>query len=858
MTTRKKVTSKNFLLPFLSLFSTSSTSVVMEADNLHLTAGVQYARNHNYNKAEIEFDLLLSFNRTHALGFYYRGCTRLHLNKFELAVEDFDSAISSLHLPPGYELQALYKRGFAHQKLHKLDLALDDYRLFLNRAKENDKNDFIHKAHFSIGSMYAALNQNEQAIRHFNNAIKTSGNSIEDKQKIYYLHRGRAYAFCADFGAARDDLCTVIQESNDDFLKGCAYNELGEHDKALKEFNLCLKTGLKNNESSLSIETFDDHVRFRRGLSYACLNLHDSGIADYQHILDKPNRASTSTIADRTFFRKGMSSIALNDTYDALINFNKSILLNNRQRDVFYARGMLHFTLGRHEAAVYDHRRALELGESKPLLSSIYQTFYNTHNHDHEEISPHISLQKKLREAEAALKYCKEQGSSPEEQHRRIAEYKQQLAPYTNDPETAHHSAREHIQKACSSSVTMKTYHNIALDINDLYAAQILCKKYPGGIASERIVNQFVTSTMGGILKLSEVLEECTMKNNWEDLLNALYELDDISDVKSSNHFILFRSKFVRIQLGKVKLMQTTSEKFKNSPSQQEFYKLLMIRLCNLFDATRAATTGIFQHALTGTFTKVSYVPKLLGYLCQFLPVGAEATKNVFGICETGSKKLDEIRIQNALIHIGCLDDQKKLNEAANNIAEKLTIMYERQIQRFPTVQDDPNIIKKNKENEVCSCVKCYQWCCTCFEKSKNRILNEREASNIMSIVQYAFELFVNSITKFEVSEVNNIADLNDFFVNSICDLAHWSKIYDRIVSVKIQPKDALKDSDHWTTYEFFRRPGIRFGEKDIRVDKHMDIKKFGYREPTWKEVGLYKNEQGELDRLGFKNINES
>ncbi|CAF2840450.1 unnamed protein product [Rotaria sp. Silwood2] len=825
----------------------------------HLTIGLQYARNYDYAKAETEFDLLLSSDRTNVLGLYYRGCTRIHLNKFELAVEDFNSAISSSNLSHEYELQALYKRGFAHQKLYQFNFALDNYRQFLNRTKEKSKNELIHKAYFSIGTIHAALNRNEQAVRHFGDAIRTSSGSMEDEQKVYYLHRGRAHAFCADFKAARDDLYIVIIESNNSFFKGCAYNELGQHDQALQQFNLFYESQLRNNNKSSSlVEILDDHARFRRGLSYASLNRHDNAIADYQRILDNSNRSTSSTIADRIFFRKGMSSMALNDVHDALINFNKSISFNNHQSDVFYARGMLHFTLGRHDAAVNDHRHALELGEANSIVPSIYQTFYHTHKYNRDDVNSHVFHQKKLREAETALKHCKEQGLSLEEPHRQIAEHQQQFAPYTHDPEKTHHLAQKHIQEALSFSTTRQMYDDITFAISKLYEAQILCDKYPGGVASERIVNQFVTSTMEGILKMSEIFQKCALETNWEDLLNTLYELNDISDTKSNNPFNLFRLTYVRIELNKAKMIQKTSEKFKDSPQQHEFCMLLVIRLCNLFDATRAATTGIFQHALTGTFTKVSYIPKLLGYICDFLPMGSEVVKSVFSICESGLKQLDEIRIQNALIHVGCLDNREKLNETADKISDKLTIMYKRQVQRFPASKDDPNIVKKNDEKKSCWCTKCCQSCCNCLKKSKNRILNEREASNIQNIVQYAFELLVNSLTELEVSEVNNTADLNSFFINSICHLSYLPKIYCHIALTKIQPKDAINDADYWNTYDFFRRPGVRFEENDIRADKYMDVKKFDYREPSWNEVRWYKNDQKKLDTLGFKKYNES
>ncbi|CAF4571150.1 unnamed protein product, partial [Rotaria magnacalcarata] len=65
---------------------------------------------------------------------------------------------------------------------------------------------------------------------------------------------------------------------------------------------------------------------------------------------------------------------------------------------------------------------------------------------------------KQLREAEAALKHCKEQGLPPEEQHRRLAEYQQQLAPYMSDPEETHRQALKHIQEVLKYPTPRKMY----------------------------------------------------------------------------------------------------------------------------------------------------------------------------------------------------------------------------------------------------------------------------------------------------------------------------------------------------------------------------------------------------------------
>jgi tetratricopeptide (TPR) repeat protein len=135
----------------------------------------------------------------------------------------------------------LYKRGFVRYKQSQFDSALDDYRRFLTECDKNKRNDLKHKGFFGIGCVHATLNQHEQAIRCFGDAIKSSKGSSEDKKKLYYLHRGRALGCCARYSEAKADLDLVIEQSNDHFVKGCAYNELDQHQLAVEQFDYLLE-----------------------------------------------------------------------------------------------------------------------------------------------------------------------------------------------------------------------------------------------------------------------------------------------------------------------------------------------------------------------------------------------------------------------------------------------------------------------------------------------------------------------------------------------------------------------------------------------------------------------------------------
>ena len=497
----------------------------MTTTDQHLINGRQHARNGEYATAIREFDLLLASDQTQVDGLYYRGCAKLQLQQYQSAIDDFDSAISSQRLSSEHQLQALFKRGYVHYKRNQFDLALDDYRQFLTKCEEDNRGDLKHRGFFGIGCIHATLNQHQQAIECFGDAIGSSRDHNEDGQKLYYLHRGRAFACCAKYNEAKADLNLVIEQSDDSFIKGCAYNELGQHQDAIQQFNCLLENRSQTTAKIFSsADIFEENARFRRGLSHASLNAHREALEDYQYILERSKEPTSLSIIDRIFFRQGMSNMALNDTHKAFINFNKSISINDQQSDVFYARGMLHSTLGRHDAAVHDHHQAMQLSGLHPMSSSIYKTLYYTHQHGNDTIIRNI-YQNKLNAAQKALGECKQNGLHEVECHRCVAEALQQLAPYTHDPQATHQKARPHIEAALKLAPKPQTCDIMINAIHQLREAQILCEKYPGGIASKRIVEQFISLTATGATQMSRALQHCSTSQDWKDLFDTFTDL---------------------------------------------------------------------------------------------------------------------------------------------------------------------------------------------------------------------------------------------------------------------------------------------------------------------------------------------
>lgn len=813
-----------------------------------LSTGLQFARNKQYKEAVEEFTKLVSREQTYADAFFYRGCAYLQLGEYKKAINDFNLAIPSSKFSTKHEPLAFYKRGYAYYKTNQFDSALDDYRYYLKRCEnpEEQNNCFPHKGYFQMGIIYAAMNQNDEAISHFKDAIDNSEGSEEAKQKLYYLHRGRAYACIAKYDEAEKDLKFVLQKNDDSFAKGCAYNELGQHRLALIEFDNLQQS---NGSGSKLVETQHDHILFRQGLSCASLNLHGQALNHFQSALNHSKQQNSSDITDRILFRKGMSNMVVDHPHRALVDFNESTNINDNQSDVFYARGMLQYKLGRHDAAVYDQRKAMELERKSSSLAPVHKIFYRTTKYG-DIYNNNTYYENKICEKKELLKKYQHTLIEPII-HRMIADYLQKYAPFSNNPLTSCNTACGHIKAAIKCSDGSLVANKIALACNYFYRAQLLTEMYSKGNSSQSVIDDYLKCSTDSLIDIRKLFDEYVTKiEDLNDLIKSLYSELNQSNIQQVSPYDIAHNTYIMNLLEKSKIMKEKMALFADSPEKQEFYKCLVTRVWNLFDGIRTASTGIFSHSLEGTFTKVSWIFKALGKLFSLIPIVSEYGQTVSGICATGLKKLDEIRIQNALEQLGSILNPTTANETADAIVTQLTFMYEDQIKRFFTTTEENS---QQQQQQSTSCSNCFHRCCRCLEQKKDNILNKAEHSTMRAIVEYGVTLLMNCLVQLKSDDITNTENIQSVFVNGVCRSSDIIIFPSRVLADKIKPKDVNNKSNYWNTFDFYRRPAIKFEDGTIRAQKEGDPVKFGYRKSTLEEEELLKDKPDEFKKFGFK-----
>ncbi len=176
--------------------------------------------------------------------------------------------------------------------------------------------------------------------------------------------------------------------------RGCAYNALGNRDRAIADFTRAIElepdyaeaynnrgsayAALGNPEGAIAdftkaIERKPDFADafYNRGCSYRATGQYDLALADFTRAIElEPGYADA-------YNNRGNAYATLGNPEGAIADFTKAIERKPDFADAFYNRGCAHKTLGRYDLAIADFTRAIEL---KPDYVAAYNNRGNTYN----------------------------------------------------------------------------------------------------------------------------------------------------------------------------------------------------------------------------------------------------------------------------------------------------------------------------------------------------------------------------------------------------------------------------------------------------------------------------------------------
>ncbi len=295
-----------------------------------------------------------------------RGLCYLELEKFDLALADFDQAHE---LDKGNKTAILVCRGRALAGLKKFDLSLAD----LSEAIQDDPK--FGLAFISRADTYLSMGQDDKALADLEQALQ-----IDPKQPKAYFLRARYYKHQNKTDLALQDITTAVNLDRS-FLEQ-DYSTLSPADKELRDhFAKSLKLGKKkelsaqliergmalerNGEYMEAIREFTDAIGDSpesleaykwRAQVYMHMSSFDHALADLDKaIAISPKDANLHVLRAKAYMELGQSEKAIADYSDALE------ISPTPPASLFEARGLVYSRLGKSNEAILDFGKSIEL-----------------------------------------------------------------------------------------------------------------------------------------------------------------------------------------------------------------------------------------------------------------------------------------------------------------------------------------------------------------------------------------------------------------------------------------------------------------------------------------------------------------
>ena len=162
------------------------------------------------------------------------------------------------------------------------------------------------------------------------------------------------------------------------YRRGNAYNEQGDHDRAIKDYDEALRLNPKHanafsnrgvayghkGEYDLAIQSYDEAIRLdpshadafsNRGVAYGRKGDYDRAIQSYDEAIRlNPNHANA-------LFDRGNAYRRKKDYDRAIDNYNEALRLNPKHANAFSNRGVAYGHKGEHDLAIQSYDEAIRL-----------------------------------------------------------------------------------------------------------------------------------------------------------------------------------------------------------------------------------------------------------------------------------------------------------------------------------------------------------------------------------------------------------------------------------------------------------------------------------------------------------------
>ena len=251
------------------------------------------------------------------IGHFWLGRAKNGLGRHKDAIVDFDKAIQ---INNGI-WWAYYHRGVAKTNIGQYVDACTDYRRALKLYGDSGK--AAHPAiYFDLGNAYFGLGRHNEAIAHFDKAIRINSGNNGGSIGGHTHYRGT------------DALNN----------RGKTYASLGRHNEAINDF-----------DKALEISERDIYTYNNRGKIYAKIGRYDEAIDDYSKAIEiAPNKSEA-------YINRGDVKVSQEKYDDAIADYSKAIEISPSNSKAYNNRGNTYAKIGRYDEAIDDVSKAIKV-----------------------------------------------------------------------------------------------------------------------------------------------------------------------------------------------------------------------------------------------------------------------------------------------------------------------------------------------------------------------------------------------------------------------------------------------------------------------------------------------------------------
>ncbi|MBF0280624.1 MAG: tetratricopeptide repeat protein [SAR324 cluster bacterium] len=215
-------------------------------------------------------------------------------------------------------------------------------------------------AFHNMGIVHRQNSRNQQAIEHFNNALK-----IDPERASTFYHRGEAYSSLGEYERASEDYKKAIQlnPGKAEYYsgQGSAYRHLLRYEQAIKSF-----------ERSIALDPGNPKYYNNRANVYFVLKKYELALSDYQQAIQLNFEYSDA------YQNRAKAYIDLHEFEKAIDDLNFVIQIGAADAKTYNTRGAAYFHLKKYPLAIEDWKKSIELDSKLDKVpKNLAQAYYS-------------------------------------------------------------------------------------------------------------------------------------------------------------------------------------------------------------------------------------------------------------------------------------------------------------------------------------------------------------------------------------------------------------------------------------------------------------------------------------------------